>query len=104
MSERTKKADEATDDPAPADAVPAEPVVHYIAPLAQPATEEATEQPAESLDIPDGHAAVVYRGNAHVVRHGDFEFRSGIPVVVPDDIAEDLLTLPHEKFEAISKE
>lgn len=107
MSDRKSHSDTETEDGEGTEtAVAAEPVdtgTPYISPVAEPVVEEPSPQP-ESLDIPSGYTALVYRGRAHVVRHGDFEFRSGRPVIVPNDVAEDLLTLPHEKFEAIKKE
>lgn len=66
--------------------------------------EEATiiEQPKETpLEVPAGHVALVYRGTADAVRHGEYTFRPDQPVAVPSDVAEELQTMPFERFETV---
>lgn len=76
----------------------------YVSPV-MPADEPSTAQPADALpEVPTGHVLVVYRGTADVVVHGEHRFRSGQPVAVPSEVAEDLLTLPNESFEQIEAE
>lgn len=52
-------------------------------------------------EVPKGHRLVVYTGFADVVEHGEYTFRVGKPVAVPSKVAEELLTLPFESFEAL---
>lgn len=53
--------------------------------------------------VSKGKRLVVYTGNANVLRHGEYVFRVGKPVIVPSEVAEELLTLPFESFEAIEE-
>lgn len=93
-------ADAEDDAPIPAkasyDAV-GRPYVPYV-PEATPAA--APPEEAE-LEVPKGHDAVVYRGIHDSFEHGPFKFRPGKPVVVPSDVAEELLTYPFEPFERL---
>lgn len=49
--------------------------------------------------VPSQHITIVYRGAADVVSFGPYTFRPGVPARMPSNVAEELLTLPHEKFE-----
>lgn len=78
-----------------------EPVAPYEAQIIDPVEPEpAQEQPEETQpEVPDGHVAIVYRGGADAFDHGAYQFRGGQPVIVPSDVAEELLTFPFERFE-----
>ena len=54
--------------------------------------EEASAEPGE------GETKVVYRGLADSFEHGGRTYRPDQPVIVPSDVAEDLLTYPNEQF------
>lgn len=75
------------------------------APVTDPSESEQPlvgAQPEEtSLEIPAGHVVLVYRGAADTVEYGTYRLRNGMPVVVPSDVAEELLTLPFERFERV---
>jgi hypothetical protein len=67
-----------------------------------PAEEAIIEEPKETpLEVPTGSVALVYRGSADLVEHGEYRFRPGEPVVVPSETAEELLTMPFERFETV---
>lgn len=54
---------------------------------------------AEPVKAKRGKKWVTYRGHAAVVRIEDFALRPGVPVEMPRDTAEGLLTHPFEEFE-----
>jgi hypothetical protein len=56
-------------------------------------TPKETRQP-----IPDGHRLLAYEGPADVMEYGEYVLRPGQPVIVPSDVAEELLTMPFETF------
>lgn len=69
----------------------------FDAKIVEPTDEtEVTEETQAS--IPDGHVRVTYIGLANVIEHGEFKLRAGVPVDVPSDVAEELLTMPFESF------
>ena len=72
-----------------------------------PADEEESADtdppPTEDAPIARGSKALIYRGRADLYEHGDYQFRPGQPVVVPSDVAEDLLTTPFVKFEEVEE-
>lgn len=82
-----------------------EPVAPYEALVVDPPEEAAEpdpQQPVGEEPVPDGFVRVVYRGypdGALTLR--EYKFRSGEPVNVPSDVAEELLTMPFEDFERI---
>jgi hypothetical protein len=77
----------------------------YIAKVVTPSEEPPqAEPPAEEtrrIEVPEGEVAVVYRGLANVVTHGEYRFRNGEPVTVPSEVAEELLSFPFEPFELL---
>jgi hypothetical protein len=67
-----------------------------------PVEEAIIKEPKETpLEVPTGSVALVYRGDADLVEHGEYRFRPGKPVVVPSETAEELLTMPFERFETV---
>ena len=104
MTDETPDATEATEltvehepEPEVADAPTAE-AAEYVPHLAEP--EPEASESAEP--VPDGHVRLVYTGFADVVKFKEHTFRGGQPVIVPSDVAEELLTLPNESFEPVS--
>jgi hypothetical protein len=69
------------------------------APAPVTAAAAATEPPPPKR----GHATVVYRGRATVLEVHGIEFRPGVAVNVPNDIAEEILTNPDETFEEVKE-
>lgn len=51
----------------------------------------------------DGETAVVYRGLADAFEHDGRVFRPDQPVIVPSDVAEELLTYPNEQFDQVEE-
>lgn len=45
-----------------------------------------------------GEAEVTYLGPSDLLESGDYRFRPGQPVIVPSEVAEELLTLPYHTF------
>lgn len=79
------------------------------------ATDDTEEDASETAEMPDpvdtetpsgtsGSVTLVYRGPATKAIHGAYEFRPGQPVTVPSDVAEELLTYPHQTFEVREQE
>ena len=60
--------------------------------------------PAQEADPETEDAALIYRGQADVFEHGSLRIRPGQPVTVPSDVAEELLTFPHELFEVVASQ
>lgn len=75
-------------------------------PVAEPEAAETPAEPAPETPVSAGEATVtlVYRGLADLVTHGAFEFRPGLPVVVPSELADEFLTYPHQAFEVWKEE
>jgi hypothetical protein len=68
----------------------------------QPVESPAEEPVKEARSERDGESTtLVYRGHADVFEHGALRIRPGQPVEVPSDVAEELLTYPHERFEKV---
>ena len=64
--------------------------------------EPATTTIAEEVEVRrpgKDEVTLTYRGSADLLEYGDYRFRPDQPVIVPSDVAEELLTLPFEKFE-----
>lgn len=98
------KATEPTEDETPADVSPNEglDVGNWQATIVEPEPEptEATNRTTEDRPIlPPGSYVAIYRGGADSADYGGFTFRPGEPVVVPSEVAEQLLTWPDETFE-----
>lgn len=74
-------------------------------PLAPDPAEPETAEPVKETDPEQkGTVTLVYRGTADVLTHGPFRIRPGQPVTVPSDVAEELLTWPHERFEKVESQ
>lgn len=56
------------------------------------------KETAKKSKAEDGLVEVTYLGGADRVDIAQFVFRPGVPVEVPSDIAEELLTFPFEEF------
>jgi hypothetical protein len=93
-------AEEPEEVPGPGD--PYEALV-VIPPPDEPVEELTAEAAPEEapLKAPAGHVALVYRGAADTYFAGDYLFRPDQPVIVPSDVAEELLTTPFERFETV---
>lgn len=102
----TETSESTTGEPTPAEAVPAEPVAPFEATIIDPPAESepTTGKEQETLpEVPEGHELVRYTGSADLFAHGAYQFRGGQPVAVPSEIAEELLTYPHEPFERVER-
>jgi hypothetical protein len=78
--------------------------VPYEALVIDPPEEADEPDPqVEEEVVPDGAVRIVYRAATPggVLTHGDYKFRSDEPVIVPSEVAEELLTLPFENFERL---
>ena len=76
----------------------ATPVVRFVPPT-DPALADGSAAAEEPRKARSGHVFLTYRGDADVLSFNEYNFRPGIPVETPKDIAEELLTLPFEKFD-----
>lgn len=59
----------------------------------EPEKEVEPEPPASGTRV-----KMYYEGDADVFRYKSFTFRPGLPVTVPSEVAEELLTYPFERF------
>jgi len=78
-------------------------IVEPVAPAPEPEAEAAATAPARPV-LPEGSVAVTYRGFADlagpvVIGGVSYSFRNGQPVTVPSEVAEEVLTWPHEPFD-----
>lgn len=98
---KASEADTGQDAPVESDAPIewVEPVASYEAAIIDPEPEAAAQDEETQPEIPEGHAAIRYVGPADVFEHGAYQFRGGQPVIVPSEVAEELLTYPFERFE-----
>jgi len=70
----------------------------------EPDPEPPPVQQSAPAQAPPRRVSLVYKGRADLVDSGPFFFRPGVPVEVPSDVAEELLTLPFEPFEVVAEE
>lgn len=77
---------------------PVHDIIHVDEPVVQP--EPVAEDDQHTVVKFNGETVrLTYRGSAAALSYGDFTLRPGVPVEVPKDVAEGLLTHPFEDFE-----
>lgn len=96
--------DEPTTDDAPADVSPNEGLDtgDWQPTIVEPAPEPTETKVTITEDrpiLPPGSYRATYRGGADSADYGGFTFRPGEPVIVPSEVAEQLLTWPNETFD-----
>jgi len=69
----------------------------------EPEEEEEEDTPEPEKPGPN-ETKIVYHGVADTFEHGGRIYRPDQPVIVPSDVAEDLLTYPNEQFEKVTEE